>query len=626
MRAAIYARYSSENQRPESIDDQISSCNRFAEANGFKVLKDHIYTDHAISGSRKDRDGLNALITASENKDFEIVLIDDLSRLARDNFLMLSLISNLHFEGIRIVSVSDGLDSNDEESKLGIQIRGIFNELQLQDLKKKTLRGLIGQKLRGFSVGEKTFGYRSVPYGEFVIDKKGNPRPEGHKLEKEPRESAIVQRIFNSYNDGCSINRIAKMLNEEGILGRNNQKYKWCNSTISRILDNEKYIGKWVWNKTESRRDPSTGRRKRFPKPESEWITNIDDSLIIIPQQLWESVHERRAASSKAWPKQNGKNGFSKNQGKRGGIYPTHILSGMMTCASCGSTIGQTSGKGCGYFGCLGAKRGTCDNKILVRRKLAEDLILDEVNKQLSSPENFQLVLKKVEDEIRKLCSHVPDQIRVKEAVLAKEDRRLTNFIEFIAEGRKSTALSKALEETEKRVNTLQAELNGLRNARDKLFEAPPIEWIEAKLENTKALLEKNFTKSSEALRQLLGPMTLKAVYPDIGKPYFIAHSSINTTVLLENPPSGIDAEGGSTTLRWWTWSQRVRTVSKPTIEVHILDTLIQPLYQQVATQALQLREQSLSLRMTAIQLNVDEKTVSKAIQWLNEFDNWISY
>ena len=184
MRAAIYARYSSENQRPESIDDQISSCNRFAEANGFTVLKDHIYTDYALSGSRKDRDGLNAFIAACEHKNFEAVLIDDLSRLARDNFLMLSVISNLHFEGIRIVSVSDGLDSDDEESKLGIQIRGIFNELQLQDLKEKTLRGLIGQKRRGFSVGERTFGYKSLPYGEIVIDKKGNPKPEGYKLEK----------------------------------------------------------------------------------------------------------------------------------------------------------------------------------------------------------------------------------------------------------------------------------------------------------------------------------------------------------------------------------------------------------------------------------------------------------
>ena len=263
--------------------------------------------------------------------------------------------------------------------------------------------------------------------------------------------------------------------------------------------------------------------------------------------------------------------------------------------------------------------------KFLFDEKLVEDLILDEVNKQLATPENFQIVLERVESEIKKLCAHVPEQIRSKEAELANEDRRLMNFIEFIAEGRKSSALSKALEETEKRVNAIQTELNGLRNSRDRLFESPPIEWTEAKLEDAKALLQKNIAQSGEALRQFLGPITLKAVYPDIGKPYFVAKSSIDTIALLENTPSEKDTDGGSTTLRWWTWSQRVRTVSKPPIEVHILDTLIQPLYQQVATQVLQLREQSLRLRMTAIQLNVDEKTVSKAIQWLNEFDNWNS-
>lgn len=151
MRAAIYARYSSENQRPESIEDQISSCRRLPNEREFTVAEDHIYSDYAFSGSRKDRDGLNALLAASENHPFDIVLVDDLSRLARDNYLTLSVIANHDFQGIRIVSVADSLDSNDDESKLGIQIRGIFNELQLQDLKKKTLRGLIGQKQRGFS-------------------------------------------------------------------------------------------------------------------------------------------------------------------------------------------------------------------------------------------------------------------------------------------------------------------------------------------------------------------------------------------------------------------------------------------------------------------------------------------
>ena len=109
---------------------------------------------------------------------------------------MLSVMAEFNFAGIGIISIADGLDSSDEESKLGIQIRGIFNELHLQDLKKKTLRGQIGQKKRGFSAGEKTFGYKSVPFGETVIDKKGIPRPEGYKFEFEPREAAVVVRVF----------------------------------------------------------------------------------------------------------------------------------------------------------------------------------------------------------------------------------------------------------------------------------------------------------------------------------------------------------------------------------------------------------------------------------------------
>ena len=187
MRAAVYARYSSENQRKESIDDQVSACRRLAKKEGFEIVEEHVYCDEAQSGARKDRPGLDALLAALSSREFEAVLVDDLSRLARDNYLMLSILAEFHFEDIRVISVADGLDSNDEESTLGIQIRGIFNELQLRDLKKKTLRGQMGQKDRGFFVGERTFGFRSVPVGEMRMDKKGQPRPDGYGMEIEPR-------------------------------------------------------------------------------------------------------------------------------------------------------------------------------------------------------------------------------------------------------------------------------------------------------------------------------------------------------------------------------------------------------------------------------------------------------
>jgi len=391
MAAAIYARYSSENQRPESIDDQVSACRKLAKLRSLTISDDHIYADQARSGARSDRPALAALMTAARTGEFDAALVDDLSRLARDNHLMLSIIAELHFEGIRVISVADGLDSTDEESTLAIQVRGIFNELQLRDLKKKTLRGQIGQKERGFFVGEKTFGYRSVPVGEMKMDKKGRPRPDGYKMEIEPKEAAVILRIFTSYAEGMSLTQIVKSFNEESVPGSIRSAKGWSPATISRILDNEKYAGRWIWNRTESRRDPKTGRRRRFDKPESEWVINEDEELRIVPTQLWETVRERRKAMHRTWPGGNGKRGFSSEQGSRQAHFPTHLLAGSMVCGSCGATIARVSGKNSGYYGCLAATKGACDNKTLVRRTLAEKVILGAVQEQISDPEQHRV-------------------------------------------------------------------------------------------------------------------------------------------------------------------------------------------------------------------------------------------
>ena len=552
MRSAIYARYSSENQRPESIEDQISACRRLASERGFTVLDDHIYADKAQSGARKDRQGLADLLAAAQGGQFDVVLVDDLSRLARDNYLMLSIMAELHFEGVRVVSVADGLDSDDEEATLGIQIRGIFNELQLRDLKKKTLRGQMGQKERGFSVGERTFGYRSVPVGTIRMDKKGRPRPDGYKMEIDPREAAVVLRVFKAYADDRSLTRIVRMLNEEGVPGRFRSSKGWSPATVSRMIDNEKYIGHWTWNKTESRRDPRTGRRRRFQKPESEWIVHEDESLRIVPQVLWEKVRARRLEVRRSWPGGKGKRGFSKDQGGRVRHFPTHLLSGTMVCSECGGAIAQVSGKGGGYYGCLGAAKGACENKILVRRKLSEKIIIEAVQEQLSSPEHILYILKCVEEEVRKLYSHVPETIRLKETELTAEERRLANFVDFIGEGRGSRALAQALFETERRVESLKEELDGLRRSGEKVFQAPPVEWIEERLTTLKELLESKTERSALILRRLLGRIRLEPTKPDIGKPYYLAHTSINALVLTEPPPEPGSSEGGSNSLQWW--------------------------------------------------------------------------
>lgn len=153
----------------------------------------------------------------------------------------------------------------------------------------------------------------------------------------------------------------------------------------------------------------------------------------------------------RTWPGETGKRGFSTKQGSRQAHFPTHLLAGSMVCGCCGASIAQVSGKSGGYYGCLTATKGACENKTLVRRTLAERVILEAIREQIS-PEHVAYVLERVEDEITKLRADLPDALKLKEAELGAEQRRLANFLDFIGEGRGSQALAKALVETERRV------------------------------------------------------------------------------------------------------------------------------------------------------------------------------
>ena len=553
MTAAVYARYSSENQRPESIEDQISACRKLAKERGLAISDSHIYADQAQSGARSDRPGLKSLLAAGPSHEFDVVLVDDLSRLARDNHLMLSIIAELSFEGIRVVSVADGLDSNDEEATLAIQVRGIFNELQLRDLKKKTLRGQIGQKERGFFVGEHTFGYTSVPAGEMRMDKKGRPRPDGYKMEINPVEAAVVLRIFSLYAGGEPLTRIVCILNEEGVAAPVRAAKGWSPATIGRILDNEKYNARWIWNKTETRRDPKTGRRRQFEKPESEWHVTEDEALRIVPESLWDKVRTRREEMHRTWPGGKGKRGFSTQQGSRQAQFPTHLLAGSMSCGTCGSTMAQVSGKNGGYYGCLAAKRGSCENKTLVRRSLVEKIVLGAVTDKLADADAITYVLQRVESEIKKLSADLPEALKLKEAELTAEQRRLANFLDFIGEGRGSQALGKALIETERRVDSLTDEVDSLRRGRDQVFTVPPTEWIAHRLNDLQGVLEHRTARSAMLLREVLGPIRLDPVKPDIGRPFYRASTALDARALIETPLDPSAGDSGSTSLRKWT-------------------------------------------------------------------------
>jgi DNA invertase Pin-like site-specific DNA recombinase len=109
-RVSIYARYSSDNQRDASIEDQIRLCREHAEQQDWRVVES--YADHAISGSSLLRPGIQDLLTDATAGKFEIILAEAMDRLSRDQEDIAGLYKRMRFAGVRIVTLSEGEISN----------------------------------------------------------------------------------------------------------------------------------------------------------------------------------------------------------------------------------------------------------------------------------------------------------------------------------------------------------------------------------------------------------------------------------------------------------------------------------------------------------------------------------
>ena len=221
--------------------------------------------------------------------------------------------------------------------------------------------------------------------------------------------------------------------------------------------------------------------------------------------------------------------------------------------------------------------------------------------------------------------SEVPETIRLKEIELNAEQRRVDNFVAYIAEGRSSEAIGRAMEAAEGRVKQLSADLSILKASCDRIFKTPPLEWIEERVTTLQEILERRAGKSALILRKLLGKIHLEPVKPDIGKPYLRAVSTLQTLALIEINPGSIgkepgisyEPELGSNSLQWWTLSQRIRTLAEMPFLVDLLEIEEPPVYQQIAEKSLQLHKLGLHNVAIALHLGVDGKTVAKALRWM---------
>ena len=153
MRVAIYARYSSENQREASIADQFRICREFAQRQGWQIAKE--YSDHAVSGATLLRSGFQAMMASALRKDVDVVLAESLDRFSRDQEDTAGLFKRLTFAGVSIVTLAEG-----DITHLHVGLKGTMNALFLKDLADKTRRGLRGRVELGKSGGGLCYGYK----------------------------------------------------------------------------------------------------------------------------------------------------------------------------------------------------------------------------------------------------------------------------------------------------------------------------------------------------------------------------------------------------------------------------------------------------------------------------------
>jgi len=214
----MYARYSSDQQRAASIEDQYRNCRRRTESEGWSVAE--AYADEAMSGADSNRPQYQAMLAVASRREFDVLLIDDLSRLSRDQVESERVIRRLEFLGIRIIAVTDGYDSETKAATRKIQrgVKNLINEMRLDELREQVHRGLTGQAMKNYWCGGRPCGYRLKPIlDQSQHDAYGNPARIGTVLEIDSEQGKIVAEIFDRYAAGVSYFAIARSLNERNI-------------------------------------------------------------------------------------------------------------------------------------------------------------------------------------------------------------------------------------------------------------------------------------------------------------------------------------------------------------------------------------------------------------------------
>ena len=548
MRVALYARYSSDNQRDASIEDQLRLCRLHAEQQGWTVVDS--FTDRAISGASLLRPGIQELMQDALKGKFDIILAEAMDRLSRDQEDIAGLYKRMTFASVRIVTLSEG-----EVSHLHIGLKGTMNALFLKDLADKTRRGLRGRVEQGKSGGGLCFGYDVVK----AITTEGELLRGSRTINT--GEAAIVRQIFLAYNTGKSPRAIARELNRQHLPGPEGSE--WGHSTIrgnpargTGILNNELYIGRLVWNRLRYIKDPDSGKRVSRPNPETAWVIHEVPELRIIDQELWELTKIRLKATSLG--PLDPKKGNRKNDRRR----PKHLLAGLVKCGVCGGGYTLISKY---MLGCANVRnKATCDNRLNIRLDQLESLVLNGLRDNLMKPQEFGAFCKEFARQVNQVRIAQRSQQAEWPVQLVKVERQIKDIITAIKDGMYQPSMKVEMSALEAKKKYLTEHIANAGAPPPLLHPAMAADY-QKKLQDLYEALQHEDRKAgaAEVLRTLIRQVTLT---PENGKlVIYLSGELAKMLALMANckssemaeatrffqPPPGSAASMGSSSQEW---------------------------------------------------------------------------
>lgn len=384
--AVIYARYSSSNQREESIFGQIRDCREYADRNGITVI--HEYTDSALTGKTDKRPSFQQMIKDAEKHSFQIVLVWKLDRFARNRYDSAMYRNLLKKNGVKIVSVMENISETPE----GIILEGLMESLAeyySANLAENVKRGLYDSALERKIISQPTFGYRRGADGKYEID---------------PVTAPTVRRVFEEYAAGIPYMKIIADLNRDGF--RTLRGNEFNRNSLRKILRNEKYIGVYRYKDI------------------------LDEHGIppIVDRDLFDRVQRELKHRT-----------FTKKRITQDESDP-YILTGKLFCGHCDSPMtGESARSGSGkiyhYYSCVGTRhqsRNGCTKK-RVSKDWIELEVIRMVNEYILTDEFIRDLTDRImEIQKQDLESH---QMKILMNELHSIEKRIENLTKAIEAG-----------------------------------------------------------------------------------------------------------------------------------------------------------------------------------------------